>query len=91
MCTRYISPDTAAIERHWHAARVQRTLGQAIAQLSVSFTAGSVLAPLVAGVAMETPEAVAFPLLAIAICILFWWAAGMAATRRAASQATEPA
>jgi len=74
-----------------HAARVQRTLGQAIAQLSVSFTAGSVLAPLVAGVAMETPEAVAFPLLAIAICILFWWAAGMAATRRAASQATEPA
>jgi len=68
-----------------HAARVQRTLGQAIAQLSVSFTAGSVLAPLIAGVAMETPQAVAFPWLTTAICILFWWAAGGAATRRAVS------
>ena len=73
-----------------HAARVKRTLGQAIAQLSVSFTAGSVLAPLLAGVAMETSQALAFPWLATAICILFGWVA-RGAMRRAVSPASEPA
>ncbi|HSB99054.1 MAG TPA: MFS transporter [Burkholderiaceae bacterium] len=55
-----------------HAVRARRSLGQAIAQLSVSFTAGSVLAPLLAGIALEAPGAVAFPWLAVAVSIVFW-------------------